>query len=261
MPNIDKHPAGNFVWMELSTTDPSAAKIFYSSLFGWESEDMPMGPGMAYTMFRLKGRDTAGAYTMKAEDREMGIPPNWLLYIAVDNADDTVAHVLEHGGNPMSPAFEIPNVGRMAVIRDPGAAIFAIFQPGHHKGVGIYAENGALCWADLQTPNRESAEKFYSSIFGWQFTLGKDKDPNGYLHIKNGEHFIGGMPPPQSLPPHVPPHWMGYIQTANCETQTAKAAELGAIVLVPTMSIEGAGKFSVVADPQGAVFALFAPAR
>ena len=74
MANFDQHPAGNFVWFELSTSDQAAAAQFYSSLLGWESQDMPMGPDMMYTMFRLNGRDTAGAYTMKAEERQMGIP-------------------------------------------------------------------------------------------------------------------------------------------------------------------------------------------
>ena len=261
MPTFDKHPAGNFVWFELATTDPTAAKAFYSSLFGWEAQDMPMGPDMTYTMFRLKGRDTAGAYTMKAEDREMGVPPNWLLYISVDSADDTVAHTLEHGGNPMSPAFDIPNVGRMAVIQDPGAAIFAIFQPGHHKGVGIFGEDGAFCWADLQTPDRERAEKFYNSIFGWQFLPGKDKDPGGYLHIKNGEQYIGGLPEPRDVRPSVLPHWLPYIQSTDCAAQTAKANQLGASIIVPATTVEGQLSYSVIADPQGAVFALFAPAH
>ena len=259
MPNFDQHPAGNFVWFELSTTGQSAAKQFYSSLLGWESQDMPMGPDMLYTMFRLNGRDTAGAYTMKAEERQMGIPPNWLMYISVDNADATVATILEHGGNPMSPAFDVPNVGRMAVIQDPAGAVFAIFQPGHHHGVRVYAEPGAFCWVDLQTPDRDRAAKFYGSVFGWEFTLGKDKDPNGYLHIKNHGEFIGGLPPSRHLTPNVPPHWLAYIQSANCEAQTAKAAQLGAKVLVPTMAIEGTGNFSVIADPQGAVFALYTP--
>ena len=103
MPNIDKHPAGNFSWMELSTTDQSAAKRFYSTLFGWESSDFPMGPDSFYTMFVLNGREAGAAYTMRAEDQQVGIPPNWLLYIAVENADDVVARAIEHGGQPMSP--------------------------------------------------------------------------------------------------------------------------------------------------------------
>lgn len=261
MPVTDKHPAGNFVWMELSTTDQPAAKQFYSTLFGWESEDMPMGPEMVYTMFRLNGRDVAGGYTMKNEERSMGIPPNWLLYIAVDDADSTVAQILEHGGTPMSPAFDVPNVGRMAVIQDPASAVFAIFQPGAHHGLGLYGENGALCWADLATPDRDRAAKFYGSIFGWEFSLGKDKDPNGYIHIKNRDQYIGGMPPSQSLHASIAPHWMAYIQCGDCAAYTEKATGIGARVIVPPMPIEGAGNFSVVADPQGAVFALFTPSH
>jgi predicted enzyme related to lactoylglutathione lyase len=160
----------------------------------------------------------------------------------------------------MSPAFDIPNVGRMAVIQDPGAAVFAIFQPGHHHGVGIYAEPGAFCWADLATPDRDRAAKFYGDVFGWEFTLGKDKDPDGYLHIKNHGEFIGGLPPTHTLHPSIAPHWMPYIQTADCNAQTSRATGLGARVILPPMTVENQLTYSVIADPQGAVFALFQPA-
>jgi hypothetical protein len=261
MPNIDQHPAGNFVWFELSTSDPAAAKQFYSSLLGWDAQDFPMGPGMVYTMFQLNGRDAAGAYAMKPEDRQLGIPPNWLLYISVDNADATVASSLEHGGSAMSPAFDIPNVGRMAVLQDPVGAIVAIFQSGHHKGVGIYGENGAFCWADLQTPDRDRSAKFYGTVFGWKLLPGKDKDMNGYLHIVSGDQYIGGFPEPRNLPPSVMPHWLAYIQCADCAAQTAKVKELGGSIIVPATTVEGQLHYSVVADPQGAVFALFQPAH
>jgi uncharacterized protein len=261
MPNFDSHPAGNFVWFELSTTDQAAAKQFYSALLGWQSEDMPMGPDMIYTMFRLNGRDTAGAYTMKAEEREMGIPPNWMIYVSVENADAVLASALEHGGNAMSPAIDIPNVGRMVVLQDPVGAVFSVFQPGHHKGVGVYGEPNAFCWADLQTPDRERTAPFYSALFGWQLLPGKDKDMNGYLHIKNGEQYIGGLPEPRNLPPSVMPHWLPYIQCTDCAAQTTKAHQLGARVLVPATTVEGQLSYSVVTDPQGAVFALFAPAH
>ena len=69
MPNIDKYPAGAFVWVELGTTDQAAAKNFYASLFGWKANDMPMGPGEYYTIFRLEGRDTAAAYTLHPDLR------------------------------------------------------------------------------------------------------------------------------------------------------------------------------------------------
>lgn len=261
MPSIDRQPAGNFVWMELSTTDQTGAQQFYTSLFGWKACDIPMGPDTRYTMFLLEGRETCGMYTMKEEDRSMGVPPNWLLYVGVEDADAAVSRALALGGQPLSPAFEVPGIGRMAVIRDPVGAIFAIFQPGGQGGMGVTAENGAFAWADLQTPDRQLAAQFYGDLFGWEFVLGKDKDPTGYLHIRNGDQYIGGLAPDRSLPPGVPPHWLGYFQCENCEAQTARAHALGASIKLPPMVVEGQLHFSVLADPQGAVFALFTPAH
>jgi predicted enzyme related to lactoylglutathione lyase len=261
MPTIHQHPAGNFAWMELATTDQPAAKHFYSSLFGWDANDFPMGPDSFYTMFALNGQQTGAAFTLSAAERETGIPPHWQLYIAVDDADAAARRSEELGGKTVHAAFDVMTFGRMAVFEDPTGAYFSVWQPRDHKGMGIYGENGALCWADLQTRDRDRAIGYYGGLFGWQFMPGKDKDADGYLHIKNGEQFIGGLPEPRTMPPDVPPHWLAYIHSPDCDAQTAKAAELGARVIVPPMLIEGQFKFSVLADPQGAVFALFTPAR
>jgi predicted enzyme related to lactoylglutathione lyase len=248
--------------MELATTDQTAAKTFYSTLFGWVATDFPMGPEAFYTMFALDGgRLTGATFTLGAEERAARIGPHWQLYIAVDDADATARHAEELGGKLMHPAFDVMNFGRMAVIQDPTGAYFSVWQARDHKGMGIYGENGALCWADLQTRDREKAMAFYGGLFGWQFTPGKDKDANGYLHIRNGEQFIGGLPEPRTMPPGVPAHWLAYILSPNCDAQTAKAQELGGRVLVPAMTVEGQLRFSVLADPQGAVFALFTPAH
>src|SRR6266513_1099600 len=91
MPNIDTHAPGSFCWIELATTDQAAAKTFYSSLFGWTPNDFPMGPNELYTIFKLEGRDAAAGYTLRAPDREQGVPPHWMLYIQVDSADDAAA--------------------------------------------------------------------------------------------------------------------------------------------------------------------------
>ncbi|MGB7133904.1 MAG: VOC family protein [Acidobacteriaceae bacterium] len=259
MPHTDRHPAGHFVWLELATTSQSAAKNFYSALFGWEAQDAPMGPDAVYTMFRLNSRDVSGAFQISAEEHR--IPPHWQLYVAVDNADTAASRAAELGAKIIQPPMDIPNVGRMAVLQDPTGAMLSVFQPGVHKGMGITGEPGAFCWADLQTRDRTAATHFYGSLFGWEFTLGKDKDPSGYLHIRSGEQHIGGIPGPGTLPPHVPPHWLAYIQVADCAAVTARAQSLGASILLPPMTIENQLRFSVLADPQGAAFALFQPAH
>src|SRR5271157_2884670 len=83
MPHIDKHPTGDFCWIELSTTNQNAAKSFYSSLFGWAIQEFPMGPNDIYTMFQLEGKDTAAAYTMRPEQRSQGVPPLWPVSLEV----------------------------------------------------------------------------------------------------------------------------------------------------------------------------------
>src|SRR5262249_56611940 len=89
MANIDKHAPGSFCWIELATTDQTAAKGFYKSLFGWAANDSPIGPGEVYTIFQLEGRAAAAAFVLKPSETAKGIPPYWGIYIAVDNADDT----------------------------------------------------------------------------------------------------------------------------------------------------------------------------
>jgi len=256
MPNVDKHPAGAFVWVELGTTDQTAAKNFYASLFGWSANDMPMGPGDYYTIFRLEGRDAAAAYTLRPE-RSGSAPPHWMLYISVESADDAAARAAQVGGRVLAPPFDVYDAGRMAVVQDPTGATFSLWQPKANQGIGIAGVDGTLCWADLMTTDVARARQFYADLFGWEITPGQ-KDESGYLHIKNGEAFIGGIPPvgPQA---GVPPHWLLYFLASHCDSAAAKAKSLGANIYYGPTTMEGVGRWAVAADPQGAVFALFQP--
>src|SRR5438067_1881407 len=125
MPNIEKHEPGSFCWIELATTDQNAAKAFYTELFGWAASDFPMGPGEFYTMFELDGRDAAATYTMKEQMRSQGIPPHWMIYIAVDSADATAGKVTAARGKVIAPPFDVFDIGRMAVLQDPTGAVFS----------------------------------------------------------------------------------------------------------------------------------------
>ena len=127
MATVDTHAPGSFCWIELGTTDQNAAKQFYSRLLGWTAEDFPMGPNEVYTMFSLDGRNTAGCYNLTPDMTAHGLPPHWLLYIAVVNADETVAKITRAGGSIMKPAFDVMEFGRMAVCQDPSGAAFAVW--------------------------------------------------------------------------------------------------------------------------------------
>ena len=260
MPRIEKHKPGSFCWIELSTTDQNAAKAFYSSLFGWAVNDIPMGPNDAYTIFQLQGGDVGAACTLRPEQRSQGVPPHWLLYVAADNADAAATRAAKLGGKVLAPAFDVMDVGRMAVLQDPTGAAFCVWQAKRHVGVTVTGVDGTLCWADLSTPDQARAGKFYADLFGWKLSEDTDDDPpSGYMHIQNGEDFIGGIPPASYRDSHTPPHWLPYFMTADADAATVKAEGLGATILVPAMNVDKTLRIAVVADPQGAVFALFQP--
>jgi uncharacterized protein len=260
MTNIDKHPAGSFCWIELHTNDQPAAKNFYNALFGWEAKDEPMGPDDFYTMFKLQGRDVGAGCTLRPDERSMGVPPHWVIYISVENADAAAAKAKELGGIVLAPAFDVNDAGRMAVIMDPTGAVFCVWQANKSIGIAITQVAGTLCWADLSTPDAARASEFYKGLLGWQI-FADPKDNSGYLHIKNGEHFIGGVPPAAYRKAGVPPHWMAYFQVDDVDASAAKAKELGGNLYLPPMTMEGVGRMSVIADPQGAVFSIFKSAR
>jgi predicted enzyme related to lactoylglutathione lyase len=116
---------GSLVWTELMTTDTAKAGDFYKGLFGWGTEKFPAGE-MDYTLWK-HGTENAGG--MMAITPDMGpIPPNWLVYIGVKDADATAAKAKELGGSAMRGPWTVPGVGRIAILKDPTGAVFAIIK-------------------------------------------------------------------------------------------------------------------------------------
>src|SRR5260221_14019546 len=129
MPSIDKHAPGRFCWFELATTDQAGAKQFYQSLFGWDVQDTPMGPGEMYSSFRQQGRDVAAAYAMRPDQRAAGLPPAWLIYIRVDDVDDSTTSAAGAGAKITMSPLDVMDLGRMALAQDPTGAMFAMWEP------------------------------------------------------------------------------------------------------------------------------------
>src|SRR5436190_9619730 len=110
-----KHAPGSFCWPELATTDPAAAKKFYSELFGWGINEVPIGPDAVYTMFTLDGKEISAAHQMDPQQTAQGVPPHWLSYIATASADETLANAKQLGGNVIAGPFDVMDAGRMGV--------------------------------------------------------------------------------------------------------------------------------------------------
>jgi uncharacterized protein len=248
---IDQHKPGDFSWIELGTTDQPAAKKFYSSLFGWASTDNPMGPDQVYTLFRIDAREAGGMYGYNAEQRARKAPPHWLLYVATSSADETAAKVEPAGGKVVQPAFDVMNLGRMAVLQDPAGAAIAVWQAKQHTGIGIAGAPGSFCWGELYTSDTAKASAFYSATFGWG-----TKPSLEYTEWTNGGSSIGGMMAIKPEWGNMPPHWIPYFMVEDCDATVAKASSLGGKIHHPATDIPNVGRFAVFGDPQGASFAV-----
>lgn len=245
---------GRFVWHELHTTDRPRAMKFYATLLGWETKDVPMGPGDPYGLCLLGGTDIAGITKSMAPAH---VPPHWLPYIAVDDVDASVAKLKELGGKVLNAAMDIPNVGRFAAVADPQGAAFALF-----KHVKPYPEEpktpppSAFCWEELSTPDPEAAAKFYGALFGYSVEA-VDMGPMGtYRILKSRERQRAGVTKPMPGAP-AQAHWLEYIAVKDVDASTRNAKELGAKALMEPQDIPNIGRFSIVADPTGAAIALF----
>jgi uncharacterized protein len=254
------HAPGTFSWADLATTDAAGAKAFYGELFGWQLEDMPVTEAPPYTMARIDGKSVAALYERGAEQPG---PPAWLSYVTVEDADATASRAVELGATAISQPFDVMQADRMAVLQDPTGAVFAIWQPGESIGAELVNDPGAITINQLNTGDPESAQRFYSELFGWRVdklpeAASADTDVAGqeYWGIFNGERLNGGMMPLSQAGPGAPPAWLVYFTTADLDASVARVDELGGQVLVPPMQIQS-GRIAVAQDPQGAVFAFF----
>ena len=119
-------------------------------------------------------------------------------------------------------------------------------------------EPGNFCWVDLATTDVAAARDFYAEVFGWS----DDGHPEtGYtIFRKDGAAVAGLMPQSEEQARHgVGPAWTTYVCVQNADAAAARAAELGGSIGVPAFDLEATGRMAVVADPQGAVFALWQP--
>jgi predicted enzyme related to lactoylglutathione lyase len=123
---FDDGRPGTVCWNELMTGDVVKAGAFYSAVFGWTVQTVPMGPGRTYHLFHRDGKQAAGM--MGQPSNEGGAPPHWLTYVAVESCDASTAEAARLGGKVRVPPSDIPGIGRFSVLQDPQGAAFATFQ-------------------------------------------------------------------------------------------------------------------------------------
>ncbi len=243
---------GRFLWQELITTDTKAAVAFYSELFGWKTSTMEMGPGGVYTLLKSGEKDVAG---ILPADRAKAVPPHWNVYFSTPDTDATVQDAKKAGAKVMTPAWDIPNVGRCAVLLDPQGASFSLLEPpAEREESEAKPAAGEFCWVEGIVDDPALAIAFYGKVFGWtskETSMGEGT----YHHLSRaGDKPAGGITK-KSMP--GPNAWLSYVAVDDVDATVKRAARLRGLVLLPVTHAKGIGSFAVLQDPTGAVFAVF----
>lgn len=254
---------GNFIWYELMTTDPLAAEAFYRAVVGWEMADAGQ-PGMRYTVLSAGKRGVGGLMALPAEACEAGAKPGWTGYIGVADTDAVAKQIVESGGSIHRGPDDIPDVGRFAVVADPGGAVFMLLTPlpreVRPEPLELMA-SGHVGWHELYAGNgQEAAFAFYSAHFGWETIDTLDMGAMGKYRIfgAEGVPFGGMMDKPAEAPASA---WAFYVNVEGIDAAVSRINANGGRVLMGPHEVPG-GRWIVQAhDPQGASFALVSPTR
>ena len=265
----DNHASarGHLVWYELMTPDAEASKRFYDAVVGWTiSEPAPEFQG--YRMIgRSDGGSAGGVLPLTAEMQQHGARPTWLAYIGVDDVDAAAAAIEQAGGRVLMPPFDIPNVGRIAMVADPQGAPFYVMKPtppadrpNAQSDVFSVDQPQHVRWNELSTTDQDAAIAFYTGQFGWGQEGDMDMGEMGkYRFIQNRGTTIGAvMRKPAQLPVSS---WTFYIGVDDIDRAAESVKSGGGQVINGPMEIPG-GEYSLNAiDPQGASFGLVGPRK
>jgi len=119
---------GRFYWNELMTNNVEQARAFYHDTMGWEFEPMPMESGETYWLVPGEPMPVCGMYQMTGDEHQ-GMSDQWLAYITVDDIDARVELAKEAGATVMQGPFDVPEIGRIAMLREPGGAMIGWMTP------------------------------------------------------------------------------------------------------------------------------------
>jgi uncharacterized protein len=245
-----RYEPGTFSWVDLSTSDADGAKAFYGELFGWEFEDSEIPGGGVYIMCHVQGDAVAAIFQQDEQ------PGHWNNYVTVTSADETAAKARQLGASVYEEPFDVMDAGRTAVFADPSGAVLCVWQP--RSNIGAYRVNdpGCMTWNEIQTRDPETVAAFYAELFGWEMDARRDDGRLAYVVIKNAGSSNGGIMPMSEQHGDAPSFWLPYFTVLSCDDAVARARELGGTVLAGPIE-PGMGRIAVVADPQGAAFAVF----
>ena len=258
MPNAHGSP----IWYELLTTDPQGAKAFYDAVIGWNIGPQPPGERDYRMIVTADGSNVGGMMPLSREMVAGGARATWMIYIGVENVDAAVEKVTAAGGSVQMPAFDIPDVGRLAMVADPQGNPFYVMRGASEENSTAWERMGmGKCnWNELSTADPEAARAFYAEVFGWTYP-GKMEMPGDlgdYVFVEVAGETIGAT---MKTSETQPPGWLFYFRAPDIAAASEAVKAGGGTVLQQPMEVPGGDMVLVARDPHGVPFGIAAPAK
>ncbi len=252
---------GSWIWYELMTPDPEAARAFYEPVVGW-SMTTAHGADDSYGFITgADGQMTGGVLRLSQEMRDHGAAPRWLGYVAVDDCDAAVAAITAAGGHCTMPPRDVEMAGRMAMVSDCCGAPFYIMTPTPPPGGGQStafspARIGACGWNELLAGDQAKALEFYTGLFGWTLPEGMPMGDLGtYQFIAHDGVQIGAVV--QRHPQiSTPPGWNHYFRVTSIADAVRAIETHGGQIVTGPHPVPGDDWIVQATDPQGGFFCL-----
>lgn len=261
MPNAH----GSFIWYELMTKDPVAAKAFYDDVVGWDIDGQaPPGP-MNYRMIKASDGMAGGVMTISADMAANGGRAMWIGYFGADDVDATVNAIKAAGGEIHLPPFDMPGVGRLAMVNDPQGVPFYVMRGASPDNSTAYQRMGVghVSWNELMTTDDAAALDFYAKHFNVE-KVGTMPMPEGmgdYTFIGNGDSNGEAVGAVMRATPESPKQWNFYFRVPDIEAAKAGIEARGGTVLFGPHEVPGGELVISAVDPEGVSFGLVAPGK
>ncbi|MGW0770509.1 VOC family protein [Streptomyces sp. NPDC002676] len=244
-------PEGTPCWADAMFSDVEGAKDFYGDVLGWTFGEAASEYGN-YTQAYVNGKAVAAVVPpMPGQEGQS----QWCLYFASPDAAATAAKIRENGGEVLMEPMQVGDFGTMCLAREPGGAVFGVWQAGTHEGFEAMATPGAYNWAEVFTREPERTDTFLTSVFPYVAKQLEDDGVDFRVFNIGDETVLGRMRMTDEFPPEVPSYINVYFGVDDCDAAVARATKRGAVLRFGPMS-SPFGRFAALSDPQGANFSV-----
>ena len=246
----ERQLTGKFVWYDIFTDDLGAVEPFYSELFGWTFDNVSGSKEQVKTI-SLNGVPVGNAVKVVPLDGAQR-ESMWLPYMSTPDVDTAVQFVEENQGSVATGPKDLQGRGRVAVVHDPGGALFALLHANGGDPLDDELEPFSWLGGELWTRDMEEATDFYVRLAGYEERLVP-------LACGDTYHFLMGDGEPRAgvakiLWDDVEPNWVPYVAVDDVVKIVDKALALGATLLMEPDTTYPDNEVALLADPSGAVF-------